>query len=146
MNEQSIRNFNEIKIVREPSVNRQDYNYLSYCIQKITMIKFFRKIRQKLLSENKFGKYLKYAIGEILLVMIGILLALQVNNWNEKRRNKINEQFILNSLHQDFLHNKKKSSSPPLFTCHINHTISFLILFRYVLLTFTRSPLFITTS
>ena len=50
------------------------------------MIKFFRKIRQNLLMENKTGKYLKYAIGEIILVMIGILLALQVNNWNEKRK------------------------------------------------------------
>ena len=49
------------------------------------MIKFFRKIRQKLVSEGKTGKYLKYAIGEILLVVIGILIALQINNWNEKR-------------------------------------------------------------
>ena len=46
------------------------------------MIKFFRKIRYDLMEKNKTGKYLKYAIGEILLVMIGILLALQVNNWN----------------------------------------------------------------
>ena len=50
------------------------------------MITFFRKIRQQLLGEGKTGKYLKYALGEILLVMIGILLALQVNNWNEARK------------------------------------------------------------
>ena len=50
------------------------------------MIKFFRKIRQKLLSENKFSKYLLYAIGEIILVVIGILIALQINNWNENRK------------------------------------------------------------
>ncbi len=50
------------------------------------MIKFFRKIRQKLLTENRFSKYLIYAIGEIVLVMVGILLALQVNNWNELRK------------------------------------------------------------
>ena len=50
------------------------------------MIKFFRKTRQRLLTENKFSKYLIYAIGEIVLVMIGILLALQVNNWNESRK------------------------------------------------------------
>lgn len=66
------------------------------------MIKFFRKIRYKLMNENKTGssaetsvkagKYLKYAIGEIILVMIGILLALQVNNWNEAR--KANESEI----------------------------------------------------
>ena len=48
------------------------------------MIKFFRHIRKSLLMENKTSKYFKYAIGEIILVMIGILLALQVNNWNNK--------------------------------------------------------------
>ena len=47
------------------------------------MLTFFRHIRKSMLSENKFSKYLLYAVGEILLVMIGILLALQVNNWNE---------------------------------------------------------------
>ena len=52
------------------------------------MIKFFRKIRQKLLTENKFSKYVLYAIGEIALVMIGILLALQVNNWNNAKQEK----------------------------------------------------------
>ncbi len=63
------------------------------------MIKFFRKIRQRLLAENRFSKYLVYAIGEIILVMIGILLALQVNNWNERRKNK--DQFAL-ALEQMF--------------------------------------------
>ena len=48
------------------------------------MIKFFRKIRQKMLTENKFSKYFLYAIGEILLVVIGILIALSLNNWNEE--------------------------------------------------------------
>ena len=47
------------------------------------MIKFFRKIRQRLLTENKFSKYLLYAVGEIVLVVIGILIALSINNWNE---------------------------------------------------------------
>jgi len=50
------------------------------------MIKFFRHIRQTLIMENKNSKYLKYAIGEIVLVMIGILLALQINNWNEQKK------------------------------------------------------------
>ncbi|NNF34727.1 MAG: hypothetical protein HKN68_11485, partial [Saprospiraceae bacterium] len=50
------------------------------------MIKFFRKTRQKLLSDGKTGKYFKYAIGEILLVVIGILIALQINNWNSTRK------------------------------------------------------------
>ena len=50
------------------------------------MIKFFRKIRHKLLSDNKFSKYLVYAIGEIVLVVIGILIALSINNWNENNK------------------------------------------------------------
>ena len=49
------------------------------------MIRFYRKIRKQLLSDNKFRKYLFYAIGEIFLVVIGILLALQINTWNDKR-------------------------------------------------------------
>ena len=53
------------------------------------MIKFFRKIRQRLLTENKFSKYLLYAIGEIILVVIGILIALQVNNYNEAKKQEI---------------------------------------------------------
>ncbi len=50
------------------------------------MIKFFRKIRYDLMEQNKTGKYLKYAIGEIVLVVIGILIALSINNWNEQRK------------------------------------------------------------
>lgn len=50
------------------------------------MLKFFRNIRKKLLAEGKTVNYLKYAIGEIFLVVIGILIALQVNNWNEDRK------------------------------------------------------------
>ena len=59
------------------------------------MLRFFRKIRQKLLTDNKFSKYLLYAIGEILLVVIGILIALQVNNWNEKRKDYLEFRNIL---------------------------------------------------
>ncbi|WP_052461230.1 DUF6090 family protein [Psychroserpens mesophilus] len=62
------------------------------------MIKFFRKIRQKTLTENKFGKYLTYAIGEIILVVIGILIALSINNWNENRKNSIEERATLENL------------------------------------------------
>jgi hypothetical protein len=62
------------------------------------MIKFFRKIRQKMLIENKFSKYLLYAIGEIVLVVIGILIALSINNWNEARKDREKEQLFLNKL------------------------------------------------
>lgn len=62
------------------------------------MIKFFRKIRQKLLSENKLSKYLIYAIGEIILVVLGILIALQVNNWNEYKKKREIEATILNEI------------------------------------------------
>ena len=65
------------------------------------MIKFFRKIRQKLLSENKIGKYLTYAIGEIVLVVIGILIALQINNWNENRKQQIKLQQIYHEILAD---------------------------------------------
>ena len=69
------------------------------------MIKFFRKIRQNLLSENKFSKYLLYAIGEIFLLLIGVLLAIQVNNWNLLRieNEKFNEDlvYVLDNLQDD---------------------------------------------
>ena len=69
------------------------------------MIRFFRTLRQRLLAENRVSRYLLYALGEIALVMIGILLALQVNNWNETRNNKLAEQKylreILTSLEKD---------------------------------------------
>lgn len=63
------------------------------------MINFFRKIRRQLANENKFQRYMRYAIGEVLLIMLGIFMALQLNNWNEKR--KLNAQFniILEQLY-----------------------------------------------
>ena len=69
------------------------------------MIKFFRKIRQNLLSEGKTGKYLKYAIGEIFLVVIGILIALSINNWNNGRIDNSKEQSILKNLQVDYISN-----------------------------------------
>ena len=62
------------------------------------MIKFFRRIRRKLLDEGKLRSYLIYAIGEILLVVIGILLALQVNNWTERKKNIREEKIILKEI------------------------------------------------
>ena len=65
------------------------------------MIKFFRKIRQQLLIQNKFSKYLLYAIGEIVLVVIGILIALSINNWNQEIKTKKQEIKILAELKND---------------------------------------------
>jgi hypothetical protein len=79
------------------------------------MITIFRKIRYKLLKNKteakagktanstlRAGRYLKYAIGEIFLVVIGILIALQINNWNEQRKDRVKEQILLNQLQEDF--------------------------------------------
>ena len=66
------------------------------------MIKFFRRIRQNILTENKTSKYLIYAIGEIVLVVIGILIALQINNWNEGRKDRLREQAILIQLEEEY--------------------------------------------
>ena len=71
------------------------------------MIKFFRKIRQKTLTENKFGKYLTYAIGEIILVVIGILIALSINNWNEDRKDVKREIKMLYDIQNDVNKNIK---------------------------------------
>ncbi len=78
------------------------------------MIKFFRQIRQNLLSEGKTEKYFKYAIGEIILVVIGILIALQINNWNENRKVKKLEAQIYIELKSDLLQTRSD----------INETIS----------------------
>jgi hypothetical protein len=66
------------------------------------MIKLFRNIRQNLLAEGKTTRYLKYAIGEIILVVIGILIALSINNWNTNHSNKKGEAFYLEKLHRNF--------------------------------------------
>jgi len=65
------------------------------------MIKFFRKIRQQLLTENKFSKYLLYAIGEIVLVVIGILIALYINNLNTEKQDSITLNGYLNNISQN---------------------------------------------
>lgn len=82
------------------------------------MIKFFRRIRQSLLSENKFSKYLLYAIGEIILVVIGILIALQINNWNENRKNRITEADYYCRILDDFKLNEKLIDETTELTTH----------------------------
>ena len=65
------------------------------------MIRFLRQIRQKLLQENRFSKYLLYAIGEIVLVVIGILIALQINNWNERKNRVHLEKSLLKEIKEN---------------------------------------------
>ncbi|MDC6365745.1 MULTISPECIES: DUF6090 family protein [Flavobacteriaceae] len=72
------------------------------------MIKFFRKIRKQLLSEKKFGNYLLYAVGEIVLVVIGILIALAIDNSNDNRIKREKEQVYLTGLQQEFNISKHK--------------------------------------
>ena len=71
------------------------------------MIKFFRKIRQNVLSEGKTGKYIKYALGEIILVVIGILIALQIHNWNEYRKQEVAEKEFLQGIKTDLKEDKE---------------------------------------
>jgi hypothetical protein len=73
------------------------------------MIKFFRKIRQKLLSENKFSKYFIYAVGEIILVVIGILIALAINDSYQQRIDKVEEYSLLESLKEDFMETRVRA-------------------------------------
>jgi len=75
------------------------------------VIKFFRKVRQRLLIESKFSKYLLYAIGEIVLVVIGILIALQINNFNNSRQETKIERSYLLSLQTEYENNLEKINS-----------------------------------
>ena len=65
------------------------------------MLKFFRQIRQRLIRENRFSKYLLYAIGEVVLIVIGIWIALQLNNWNSERLDQIESNKYLAKLEQE---------------------------------------------
>ena len=77
------------------------------------MIPFFRKIRKKMADDNKPLKYARYAIGEIILVVIGILIALYINNWNEERKDIINKKLFKQALIEDLQKD----------TAHINRNI-----------------------
>lgn len=66
------------------------------------MFRFFRQIRKSLMEQNKTRTYILYAVGEIMLVVMGILIALQVNNWNEERVRLADERELLINLKTDF--------------------------------------------
>ena len=70
------------------------------------MINFFRRIRKKLADDNKPLKYMRYALGEIVLVVIGILIALQINSWNQDRINIKDEKRIMQDLSEELAYNK----------------------------------------
>jgi len=70
------------------------------------MIKFFRNFRQNMIKQNKVSNYLLYAVGEIILVVIGILIALQVNNWNESRKLQTTEREFFKGVRSDLLQDK----------------------------------------
>ncbi|MAM29149.1 MAG: hypothetical protein CMC13_09005 [Flavobacteriaceae bacterium] len=75
------------------------------------MIKLFRNIRKRLIGENRFSKYVLYAIGEIILVVIGILIALSINTWNENQKNRIKERNVLTNLKADLTADMEKLDS-----------------------------------
>ena len=98
------------------------------------MLQFFRKIRRQLLTENKISRYILYAIGEILLVVIGILIALQINNWNENQKNKSLEVNYIKGLISDLDYDirgfsqgidaieRHRESADALLNCYKNNT------------------------
>lgn len=75
------------------------------------MIAFFRKIRQRLLTENRISKYLIYAVGEILLVVIGILIAVQINTWVNKTKLTTDNKVLLEKMITELEHNKARMHS-----------------------------------
>lgn len=94
------------------------------------MLRFFRQLRKKMVEHQKAQKYLLYAIGEILLVVIGILIALQVNTWNEQQKANEAEQFLLSSLKEDFrirYNELKEFEVARKETIHAIHTLNAII-------------------
>lgn len=84
------------------------------------MLKFFRTIRKKLIEQDNIRKYLLYAIGEILLVVLGILIALQINTWNENRKNVAKEINYLSRLYNEL---DKNRSYAVLYEDFSNHQV-----------------------
>ncbi|MFZ1704784.1 MAG: hypothetical protein WAT79_10595 [Saprospiraceae bacterium] len=90
------------------------------------MIKFFRKIRQKLLSEQRFSKYLLYALGEIILVVIGILIALQINTWNQERNTHILETKIIKEINNNLVQDQKEILDDLTYMEYINNACKYV--------------------
>lgn len=75
------------------------------------MIRFFQKLRRQLLTHNQVNRYLLYALGEVFLVVIGILIALQIDTWNEERKDRLAEKGIIENLRQEFEENRAELDS-----------------------------------
>ena len=86
------------------------------------MINFFRKTRKQLFSENRFTKYLFYAIGEIILVVIGILIALQINNWNNRRVEKEEEKKSYRNIKRQIEDDRKELTDVKAFNNYFSAT------------------------
>lgn len=91
------------------------------------MIKFFRNIRKNLLKEGKTTKYFKYAIGEIILVVIGILIALQINNWNENKIDRVEELNYYKNIKRQLNEDKNAISA------NVDYNNHFLQQFKYAI-------------
>ena len=91
------------------------------------MIKFFRQIRQRLITDNRFSKYLLYAVGEIFLVVIGILIALQINNWNEHKKERKLERKVLTELLTSLEQNYNRMISDSIKRSHWNRSSDIVI-------------------
>ena len=70
------------------------------------MAKLFRRIRKEIIGSKRIREYAPYAVGEIVLLVIGILIALQINNWNESRKDEARERVILGQLNHEFRLNR----------------------------------------
>jgi hypothetical protein len=69
------------------------------------MIPFFRRIRKNMADDNRPLKYARYAVGEIVLVVLGILIAIQINDWNDHRKDRLKKKNLLKSLEVEFIQN-----------------------------------------
>jgi hypothetical protein len=94
------------------------------------MIKLFRSIRQNLLSEGKTAKYFKYAIGEIILVVAGILIALQINTWNQDKQNRKQEAQVLSQLLTEYANNLDQLNSKIYIRQEVIKSSSILLNYR----------------
>lgn len=91
------------------------------------MIKLFRKIRQKLISENRVSKYLIYAVGEIVLVVIGILIALQINNWNEARNLAVRKVETLHEFQESLRSDLRKIEANMAINVQVKQSASLIL-------------------